>query len=154
MIEKAKQYLIGDEVISGMARRLRDGFTKEEFPEIYKNTPKQNAADYYIFISETRFEQRNQLREYSEMSFLMNVNFIHPKKMDKEDEWSRQVAFRGCEYLRTILVQGIPVKAQDVKWVVVGNFVCITCRYTFRVKYDDQRENILMQNVDSSTRMK
>lgn len=125
--------LTGEEVIYGIALKVRGTLDSSELHSIYVETPRQNARKPYAFLHLLNGEQTNELRPYSRQDSLVDVR-IHPEDNQLDvNTWARQIVSKLSEGLQHINIDDKPVKCRTMSWNVTDGVLHFIVGYGFRV---------------------
>ena len=125
--------LTGQEVVSDIARRLRNRFSASEFAEIYKDKPVQSMKTPCIFIHSVETIHTPELRNYAWWDHVIDIR-CHPGKMRTDiHTWSRSLGPMIIDCACKVSVDGQLVRVKNATWRVEDDVLHVTVTYSYRV---------------------
>lgn len=124
--------LTGQEVVSAIAKKLRNRFSIKEIAEIYKDKPVQSMKTPCIFIHSVETTHTPDLRNYAWWDHVIDIR-CHPGKMCTDiHTWARSLGPMIVDCVSYLSIDGV-VKAKNATWRVEENVLHVILNYSFRV---------------------
>lgn len=125
--------LTGQEVVSELARRLRNRFSEKEFAEIYKDKPVQSMKTPCIFIHSVETIHTPDIRNYAWWDHVIDIR-CHPGRMRTDiHTWARSLGPMIVNGVCSITVDNQQVRVKNATWRVEDDVLHVTATYSYRV---------------------
>lgn len=102
--------LTGEEIISGIAIKLRAEFTTTEIPAIYKDTPTQTMLKPSIFINNITTTHTPEMNEGANRNYLIDIIVVGSEDNTALQTWFTTITERVFSAVDYITVSGKPLK--------------------------------------------
>lgn len=136
----------GTEIVSATALKIRAGFSESEIVNVYKDIPTQGMVKPCVFIQIVT-DDSNRLTKNSFMrSYILDIRYHPADDNNMKDTTCSQIATKMLDYVNTINVSGLPVKAQEMQCKVQDEVLHCIITYRFKVNAIEEILN-KMQNL-------
>lgn len=145
--------LTGQELVSGIAQRLRSRFSEAEIAEIYKDKPVQSMKTPCIFIHTVETIHTPEMGLYAWWDHIIDIR-CHPGRMQTNvHTWARSLGPMIVECVSKITIGEGQVRATSATWRVEDDVLHVLVKYRYRVKQtEDATPN--MQTLAYGRRIK
>ena len=141
-----------DSVVSAIATKVYNSFTRQQIANIYKNKPVQGMVTPCAFIHEINVSQSNELGLRGNRHYILDVRVHPPQREDNINTWCRNIAEKMRSVLNIITVAGLPLKSNSMEYTIEDNV--LHCIVTYSFKTVQKIEAIKMKDLDYTERVK
>ena len=125
--------LTGQEIVSALAKSLRNRFSDKEIAEIYKDKPVQSMKTPCIFIHSIETIHTPEMRNYAWWDQVIDIR-CHPTKMRTDiHTWARSLAPMIMECASFVAFGDQGFKAKNATWRVEDDVLHVIVTYSYRV---------------------
>lgn len=125
--------LTGQDVVSAIAIKLRNRFSKTEIAEIYKNKPMQSMVTPCAFIHLIEDTHTPDLANYAWWDRTLDIRFHPSKSCTNINTWAQTLRPMIIECLEYITIDGQEVKSRNIVCKVEDNVLHVVLNYKYRV---------------------
>ena len=144
--------LTGIEVVTGITKLLRQNFSTQDVPNIYKDTPVQGLNKPCFFVHQLNHDTTQEMRNRAQKDYLIDIRY-HPLESDTESQTTmNMIQEKLCSVVDTISVISQSVKAKSLKSQVVDGVLHTIVSYSFKV-VKQPAEQPLMETVEITERV-
>lgn len=125
--------LTGQEIVSAIAKKVRQRFSTQEIAEIYKDKPVQSMKTPCIFIHSVETIHTPDFRNYAWWDQIIDIR-CHPSKMRTDiHTWARSLGPMITECISYVESGSHVYKAKNATWRVEEDVLHVTATYSYRV---------------------
>ena len=167
--------LIGEEVISGIAKKLSTNISALELKNIYKNKPQQGMVKPCAFLHQLDYGQTSEMRNRANRDYLVDIR-VHPADDEQRiQSWGTKLAEKVISAVSTInIVEEVeevtepveeqeevtepvksdkPIRLKRAEWRIESDVLHVIVSYSFKVIQVIEDSTPYMETLDYTERV-
>lgn len=145
--------LTGEDVISGIAKRLSTKISAIELKNIYKNKPQQGMVKPCAFLHQLDYGQTSEMRNRANRDYLVDIR-VHPADDEQRiQSWGTKLAEKVISAVSTIDISDKPVRLKRAEWRIEDDVLHVIVSYSFKVIQVIEDSTPSMETLDYTERV-
>lgn len=145
--------LTGEDVISGIAKRLSTKISIAELANIYKNKPQQGMVKPCAFLHQIDYAQTSEMRNRANRDYLVDIR-VHPSEDEQRiQSWGAKLGEKIILAVSTIDISGKPVRVKRAEWKIESEVLHIFVSYSFKVIQEIEDTTPFMETLNHTERV-